>query len=458
MMHSSIPVGGCEFINITPINPLISKCQIKVCYVSDLPNRNGTIITKEFATKLANSLPGSPIVGYYNNDEKDFEGHNEELIINEDGDIEFQATTFPYGFVDLNAKVWFQWFLDDNKVKREYLVTEGYIWTGQFPEAQRIVDEGNNQSMELDKKRTSGVWTKNDKGQKGFFILNESNISKLCVLGEEVEPCFEGSQIKSQFSLNDDFLSRFSAMVQELKDILGEGGTNMNDTLETMETVVETPAEEPVVEETPVVEVSTEETPVVEEETPVEENSAENFSEDQGQNSETEIVENSETNEGIVENESTEEIVVEESTIETPAAQEYSLDDIPEYTELRTKYSTLQSDYETLQNNYSSLEEEIKTLRAFKLESDRKEKQALINKFCMLSDEDKADVIAHIDEYSLEKIEADLAVICFRNKVSFSVEEETQETDSLTYNLNVEDELDNTPAWIKAVRETAKNM
>ena len=55
-------------------------------------------------------------------------------------------------------------------------MTEGYIWTGQFPEAQRIVDKGNNQSMELDKKRTSGIWTKNDKGQRGFFILNESNI------------------------------------------------------------------------------------------------------------------------------------------------------------------------------------------------------------------------------------------------------------------------------------------
>lgn len=453
-MHSSIPIGGCEFINITPINPLISKCQIKVCYVSDLPNRNGTIITKEFATKLANSLPGSPIVGYYNNNEKDFEGHNEELVINEDGDIEFQATTFPYGFVDLNAKVWFQWFLDDNKIKREYLVTEGYIWTGQFPEAQRIVDKGNNQSMELDKKRTSGIWTKNDKGQRGFFILNESNIFKLCVLGENTEPCFEGSQIKGQFSLSDDFLSRFSAMVQELKDILGEGGTNMNDTDKTMET----PVVEEVVEEITTTEVTTEESPVVEEETPVEENSAENFSEDQGQNSETEIIENSETNEGIVENESTEEIVVEESTVETPAAQKYSLDDIPEYIELNTKYSNLQTEYETLQNNYSFLEEEVKTLRKFKLESDRKEKQALINKFCMLSDEDKADVVSHIDEYSLDKIEADLAVICFRNKVSFNVEEDTQKTDSLTYNLNVEDELDTTPAWIKAVRETAKNM
>lgn len=456
-MHSSMPVSGCEFINITPINPLISKCQIKVCYVSDLPNRNGTIITKEFATKLANSLPGSPIVGYYNDNEKDFEGHNEELVINENGDIEFQATTFPYGFVDLNAKVWFQWFLDDDKTRREYLVTEGYIWTGQFPEAQRIVDKGNNQSMELDKKRTSGIWTKNDKGQRGFFILNESNISKLCVLGEEVEPCFEGAQIKSQFSLSNDFLSRFSAMVKELKDILDEGGTNMKDTVETKETVVET-SETEENKETFAAEATTEEVPATEEKTSTEENSVENFSNEQGQNSETATIENSETNEGIVENKSTEETVVEESTVETSAAQKYSLDDIPEYIELNTKYSALQNEYETLQTNYSSLEEEVKTLRKFKLESDRKEKQALIDKFYMLNDNDKADVVTHIDEYSLEKIEADLAVICFRNKVNFNVEEKEQNNDSLTYNLNVEDELDNTPAWIKAVRETAKNM
>jgi hypothetical protein len=35
-MHESIRVDmPVEFINITPFNPLISKCQIKVCYVSD---------------------------------------------------------------------------------------------------------------------------------------------------------------------------------------------------------------------------------------------------------------------------------------------------------------------------------------------------------------------------------------------------------------------------------------
>ena len=67
-------------INITPINPLISKCQIKVCYVSDEPNRNRSIINKETGKKLANSIPGSPIVGFYNETKEDFEGQ-ESLVI-----------------------------------------------------------------------------------------------------------------------------------------------------------------------------------------------------------------------------------------------------------------------------------------------------------------------------------------------------------------------------------------
>jgi hypothetical protein len=52
--------------------------------------------------------------------------------------------TRPYGFVDLNAKVWFAKYLDDDTVEREYLMTEGFLWTGQYPEAQRIIDNGNN--------------------------------------------------------------------------------------------------------------------------------------------------------------------------------------------------------------------------------------------------------------------------------------------------------------------------
>ena len=45
----------------------------------------------------------------------------------------------------------------------------------------------------------------------------------------------------------------------------------------------------------------------------------------------------------------------------------------------------------------------------------------------MLSDKDKEDVVKNIDSYSLEDIENKLSVICFRNKVNFSVEENNNE-------------------------------
>ena len=404
---------------------------------------------------MANSLPGSPIVGYYNEETKDFMGHEEELVITED-DIYFEPLTKPYGFVDLNAKVWFQKFLDDNRIEREYLVTEGYLWTGRYPEVKRVFESGNNHSMELDKNTTKGTWTKGDKNKPQFFIINETNVSALCLLGEDVEPCFEGAQFKSNFSLklDDDFLAKFNIMINELKEILSEGGATMNE--ETM--VIEEVVEQPEVIEEPATETVEEEAPV---ETSVEEQSTENFeenSENKGQNFETGLTENSENNEGIVENESIPETIVEESVVDNQEAHAYSLDDIPEYTELNQQYSNLQADYEGLQTRYSALEEEVKTLRLFKAEAEKVEKEALIAKFCMLSDEDKADVVTNIDTYSLEEIEAKLSVICFRNKVNFNLEEPVEEKDSLTYNLNVEEELDAAPAWVKAIRETAKNM
>ena len=125
MAHTSIRMEvPCEFINVVPVNPLISKCQIKVCYVGQSPNRNRSIITKEVATKMANTLPGSPIVGFYNEETGDFEEHNREIYF-EDGKIKLKDTTRPYGFVDLNAQVWFQDYLDGEKV-HTYLVTTIY--------------------------------------------------------------------------------------------------------------------------------------------------------------------------------------------------------------------------------------------------------------------------------------------------------------------------------------------
>ena len=406
MKHTSIPMNTpCEIIKITPVNPLISKCQIKVCYVGEKPNRNDSVITKEVAEDLANSLPGSPIVGYFDKDTQDFEEHSRDIEII-DGELQFIDKTKPYGFVDLGAKVWFQKFLDDGTMEHEYLMTEGYIWTGQYPEAQRIVEQGNNQSMELDEKSINAHWARIDNEGPEFFIINEAIISKLCVLGEEYEPCFEGSTItKVQFSLSEDFKQSVYSMTEQMKEILKNGGkTNMeNQVLEGIE------IEEEVVD-------------TVEEE---------------------EVVETTEEN---VEN--------EDKTVE------YNLEENQEYIELKNKYSQLEDNYNAVLSQIEDLKTENENLKEFKVQAERVEKQQLIDSFSMLSEDEKLDVITKIDEYSLDEIEAKLSIIYARkNKNNETMVRENEETvDTYSYNINNSEFTDNTPAWVKAVKEIQKNM
>ena len=199
MMHQSIAtIDSPEFINLQPleINPLMSSCEIKVLYLGE--NRNQSYITKEVATEMAKTLRGAPIVGYYREDKEDFRDHGEKIIFDDEG-VKFECLTKPYGFVAPDAKVWFQKFEDTddfgNTVTREYLMTTGYLWTGQYEEAKLAIDEGRPQSMELDSETLDGHWSTNNKTGMDFFIINDAIFSKLCILGEDVEPCFEGANV-----------------------------------------------------------------------------------------------------------------------------------------------------------------------------------------------------------------------------------------------------------------------
>ena len=427
MRHISIKLNTpCEFIDIVPLNPLISKCQIKVCYVDEQPNRNGSVITEEVAREMARSLPGSPIVGRYLEDKKDFEEHSREMSI-KNGELVFEDITQPYGFVDLGAKVWFQDFSDDG-VTHKYLMTEGYIWTGRYPEAQRIIDKGNNQSMELDQKSLNGTWSTNLNEGYEFFIINEAVISALCILGEDVEPCFEGASIeKVQFALEDSFKTELFSMMNEIKEFLSKGGKPVEDNEKIIDEVTS-------VEETEVVTDFAEE--VKEEETTevVEAEAAEEV-----------VAEEAPAAEEVVETEEAEEVAAEAPAEEEAPEATYNLEEIPEFIELTKSFAAAQAQIE-------SLTAELESLREFKCSIERTEKQELIEKFYMLSDEDKKDVVDNIDSYSLSEIEAKLCVACYRSGVGFgSTEAEAKKDEVTTFNLgSVED---TTPAWIKAVEQ-----
>jgi hypothetical protein len=219
-------------------------------------------------------------------------------------------------------------------------------------------------------------------------------------------------------------------MMEEVKVLEEKGGTDS----------VEDEVKEPEMEE----EVKDEEVkPELEEETPAEPEVEETPEEEAEE-------EPADEEEALEEEQPAEE--VEEEILEEPEVKnvEYNLDDIQEYIELKSDYDELKTQFDNMKADYDKLVE-------FKKVADRKEKQAMIDRFYMLTDDYKKDVIENIDNYSVDDIEAKLSVICFRNGISFDLDENEEET-STTFSLEEEVEDDLTPAWIKAVLATKKEM
>jgi hypothetical protein len=521
MMHKSLAtIESPEFINLQPleINPLMSSCEIKVLYLGE--NRNHSYITKEVATDMAKTLRGAPIVGYYKEEKEDFRDHGQQIIFDDEG-VKFECLTKPYGFVAPDAQVWFQKFeeKDDfgNSIIREYLMTTGYLWTGQYEEAELAVKQGRPQSMELDEDTLDGRWSVNNKTGMEFFIINDAIFSKLCILGEDVEPCFEGAsvtapEVSKNFSLDDNFKRTLFTMMQDLKFAL-EGGKNMEIVVEnteeivTEETVVENietaveaeevATEEESVEETPATEFDSlkraekvVEAPAAVEETEekVEEQPEEEVAPVEEEISEPEVTEEEVVEEIPAEDDNSEQSIEVESEEVIEATQssqenfakseedkkeeeaeeedsesesEEEKEDDKEEEDEKKKYSLLEAELEKANTAYAELEEKYNALVEFKNAVENKEKEELINSFYMLSDEDKKDVIENKSNYSLDEIEAKLSVICVRKKVNFDLDDSSKndnivEEKVTTYNIS-EAEATSTPAWITALKNTRDN-
>ena len=474
-MNRSIPKGShLEFVNIQPLNPLISKCEIKVLYTGK--NRNRSFISKEVATKMANSLPGTPIVGQYFYQTGDFGDHGEEELVIDDKGIRFIKSTVPYGFVATDAKVWWQNFVDKDGVEREYLLTEGYLWTGRYPDCKRIIEKGNHQSMELDRdslvgewSKISGEWSKFENDEHEYFIISDAVFSALCILGEEVEPCFEGANITKKggimYSLDrDEFKEKMLDFMADLKDALNnlecEGGKQVenlnNPTIETpvVETLEGEIITEPVAEETVVEEVVETPESIEGAEAAEGEESSEGVEEDFAKKKEED-----EANEEDSNSEDKKESNSEEED-DKEKKKNYSLEEVVEYQELLTKYAELEGQFNAISEELNSIKPEYNKLKEKAIEAEEKAKEDMINSFYMLSEEDKAEVRANKANFSLEDIEAKLSVICVRKKVNFDLEESSKNEDNTETPIttfNVGDSHDATPAWLRAVDAVAKN-
>lgn len=209
-----------DFSSEQKISDLISKYNVRVLYLGE--NRNGSYFTKEVVDNMINTLGGVPVIGHYDAEKKDFLGHGDlRVIVTEEGEVETKKVgPVPYGFIPLNPRTWWEKHVDKDSVEREYLCTEAYLWTGRYDELSILKENKNNQSMELNPETSVGQWTDMESGC--WYVFTQAEFIGLCILGQDVEPCFEGAGFTSNFALDTSFAEKLSAMKEELQFVLND--------------------------------------------------------------------------------------------------------------------------------------------------------------------------------------------------------------------------------------------
>ena len=199
-MKKKIPTSfSVEFTDeVQPLTATLSLCRARIFYKG--LNRNGSYITDEFADKLIQTLPYAPVKGIYDGETADYGGHRYD---SPRGQI--------YGVVPGQDKINFAWqeHLDKDGVLRNYATCNVILYTAIFEEASKIPEKA--QSMELFGPSIKGEWSTDFSGQEAF-VFTDGCFLGLQILGDEVEPCFEGA---SFYSL-EELTNQFSKLIEQI--------------------------------------------------------------------------------------------------------------------------------------------------------------------------------------------------------------------------------------------------
>ena len=200
MKKSQIEFPVSIYGNVEKYNDIYSKARCRVFYKG--ANRNGTYITDAFAEELISTFRLIPVKGIYDGD--DFTNHGEARS---EGRI--------YGIVPETNNFAWEKHLDKDGVEREYACTDVLLFTALYPEASDIVNKP--QSMELYEPSLE-YHMAIVQGQK-YVVFDHGRFLGLQVLGDTVEPCFEGASFFTlQKSIEDT--------IQKIKEYSKIGGNS----------------------------------------------------------------------------------------------------------------------------------------------------------------------------------------------------------------------------------------
>ena len=196
--------------NLTKYSDTISKGRCRIFY--KYANRNGTYITDEFAEKLLSTIPYTPVKGIYDDFDEDYTDHGNKRSL---GRI--------YGIVPENPNLQWEKHLDEDGIEREYACVDVLIFTALYEEASEIL--GKAQSMDIYEPSIKGSW-KIINGRR-MFEYTEGSFLGLQVLGEDVEPCFEGAAFFSLYSSLKQLVDEIKEYTLKLPEINTGGQSQM---------------------------------------------------------------------------------------------------------------------------------------------------------------------------------------------------------------------------------------
>lgn len=409
-----------------PISTTLSKCRVRIFYRGF--NRNRTFISDDFAQQLINSLPYVPIKGIFNYGKVDYEDHG---IDNTDGRI--------YGIIAANPNFAWEKHIDQDGIEREYACADAILFSALYPEAKIIV--GSRQSMEIYPETMEGYWDTWEDGMP-YFYFKKGELLGLQVLGQDVEPCFEGAafyslakEVKELVEYVKSFKEQEEKKNMDIKEevvatpetTVEEVATENTVTLQDEEPAVIEQVEEPVT-------MQTEEPVIVQEDDPVviaeEANSIESTIETTTQDFEKATEEVFEKKDDIPDEEEKkkeeEDEKAKNSLLETVESLKSEIDSLKAtQAEYQKKIDEFNSENVRLNNELMDIKNKNAELLEYKLSVETSKKEAVLSKFEeMLTEEQYNSFKEDISKYTESDLEKEIiATIYHTNPNAFAKKE-----------------------------------
>lgn len=373
-------------MEIDETDSVFAPGRILIGYCGD--NRNWSSISEE--TFINAPIKNIPVVANFISDKNDFGGHDIKVIQDENG-VDIYSATVPFGLVPESANQWFTEELVDGEMRKCYW-TECLLWKRQYGFNKIAESKVINHSMEID---ASEYTMRSD----GYCEINKMRFEALCLLGDDVEPCFENSRLEV-FS-KDNFERQFTEMLEQYKayslKLDMEVNEMENENIKNVDEITEETVENEVADETSEV--------------------VETFEETVDESETDDVTESAEetTDESVEESEQSEETEndVESGDISEEPTEEFSEEPTEDYSIM---YSTLKEEYDALVSEVESLREYKNSVESAKrLEAENE----VFAKFAVLESFDEyTSLKENASNYSIEEIEDKCFAIVGRHGIN----------------------------------------